>query len=757
MLLQQDDDYTAISSSVEDTIAMGVSNPALIFQMLCNKIYGFPLRTTVQEYMANARDAHREVGREDRAVRVALPNSLSPTLTITDYGPGISPDSMANVFACIGESTKRGDNIQHGGWGIGAKVGFAYSDIFYITSRYNGTSTEYMAYIGSDRLGYIDKLSSRPYAQEEGDGVTIKVPIRESDFDDVAAALLRCTYFWKVRPIVTNAPPSLTKLFDRYHPCSDNTGVFSLSPVLSPELHSMITGEGPKPLIVVDGIIYGTVSEERLPDICDKLLPNSVLNFGVGELDLSISREGVQYTEHTMSAIRETVYTGTQNDDQTALSDFLHLVDPYSLQNTISNVLASNSGVSSVASSAVSAICWGNFDLEYRPSYLPTNGLLRLKIPKGWTAYRTSRSDIRYGWATPSLIRSGYIVLNSELKYIVDDRATENISSIMLKRMADEDSKDNIYIILKPSIVHQTLHEAKHIWAEFLEAVGGTYLSQYEKTKKRSTVRSRSSRAHNKTCVFTVGRSNRGGRKAEPSSIDALFGQVVMGHTVVVAYKGRSYSQTIEECFFEARQTQDNDISFFLVNDRSVLDWLVSEDTNIITVDKLRHRNLRYRRNTNYEYLKKFAECNRKLNMLEYQYGPAVGLSIYGRYSEHSLRLDNEVLDAIDVEEVKDPYLKLVLEYRRLLADLWYLHRSHVDGSTTRGGMSTINNIVAPNNRSHPFLADLYLDAYHEYPFLWVLGQRRLYGDMIQKTIESEIVPYINMKYKESQYVQQYR
>jgi len=94
----------------------GIKNPAIIFDILCNKLYKNPLKTLIQEYMSNARDSHREAGCSDKPIKVILPTYIDPHIKIIDYGVGISPERMSTVFIFLGESTKNIDNVQTGGF-----------------------------------------------------------------------------------------------------------------------------------------------------------------------------------------------------------------------------------------------------------------------------------------------------------------------------------------------------------------------------------------------------------------------------------------------------------------------------------------------------------------------------------------------------------------------------------------------------------------------------------------------------------------
>lgn len=295
-------DFEVISSGAKESYDMGVKSPAIIFDILCNRTYRYPLRTMIQEYMSNARDAHREVGKDDVPIDVTLPTVLEPNLLIRDFGPGISPQRMQDVFIYLGASTKRGSNLEHGGFGIGAKIAFAYTDSFGITTFIDGIARVYMAYKGDDGIGHIDLLTE--YETEEVDGTQISIAIKSSDHREASACVIRACYFWDVTPIFHNL---------RYDLSSDkclSTKLDSPYYVPTKKERSYIERfyselDESKVHVILDGILYGPVSSS---EIDTKAFNNpTFLIFQTGELELSVSREGLQYNQKTVDAINKLV------------------------------------------------------------------------------------------------------------------------------------------------------------------------------------------------------------------------------------------------------------------------------------------------------------------------------------------------------------------------------------------------------------------------------------------------------------------
>jgi HSP90 family molecular chaperone len=99
---------------------MGISGAAkaIVIKHLISA-YGLPETACLREYTSNARDSHIEAG-VTRPVEVTTPSALAQSLTVRDYGVGLSRQEL-KMFGQFGESSKRDTNDQIGGFGIGSK------------------------------------------------------------------------------------------------------------------------------------------------------------------------------------------------------------------------------------------------------------------------------------------------------------------------------------------------------------------------------------------------------------------------------------------------------------------------------------------------------------------------------------------------------------------------------------------------------------------------------------------------------------
>lgn len=306
-------DISTESSKVLLEESFGVGNVGLIFEILRNKMYKNPIVAIAREISCNARDAHREVGKQDVPIEIHLPNAFSPQYKVRDFGPGISPERMSKVFIQYATSTKREDNLQTGGFGLGAKTPFSYADTFTIVTITDSIKRTYHAYIDESLVGKMSLVSEDK--TEEPNGTTIVVPVAKKDFKEFIDATVATTEYWDVKPNLIGVSPtpkyknqkilysgSGWALYAR-----ENTGYYNNSSY-SYNYSGYGYNSNPKSdsFVVIDGIGYAIESDSlaKLSSFHRNLLSNPLhFYFSNGELSLSASRDSIHYDEKTQKAI----------------------------------------------------------------------------------------------------------------------------------------------------------------------------------------------------------------------------------------------------------------------------------------------------------------------------------------------------------------------------------------------------------------------------------------------------------------------
>jgi hypothetical protein len=299
-------EFDVIKSKQYDTLTCGIEDEGIIFDILCNKMYEQPLKTAIQEYMCNARDSHREAGIPDTPIKIILPTPYAPILKIIDYGVGISPDRIKNVFLYLGKSTKCENNIETGGYGVGSKIGWAYASVFTVITIYDNIKYTYLAYIGENNIGKLDLLDKENV--NSGNSTTIELSILPEDVKSVEQYVYIASHFWKVRPIIVGASSDYDEIPDEYNYNSGDVKILNTSKISYSDRHKLYLMDGSSVNCVVDGILYKNI-DKNIPEL-DILFDmtswdSMFIFFDVGEVDIAVNREGLQYTKKTISAITE--------------------------------------------------------------------------------------------------------------------------------------------------------------------------------------------------------------------------------------------------------------------------------------------------------------------------------------------------------------------------------------------------------------------------------------------------------------------
>jgi len=291
-----------ISTETANTLSsssFGIGDAGVILEILRTKIYKNPILAICREITCNARDAHREVGTPNKPIEIHLPHHWSTNLIIKDYGPGISPDRMENIFVNFGSSTKRLDNVQTGGFGLGAKTPFAYSDIFTIRTVFNGVKYVYSAYIDESKVGKMTLLHQDK--TDEPNSTAIEIPVLKNDYETFAKQIVNVTQHWDVKPNIHGDTIPAWKLYT-YNYSGDGWKY------PQPEKY-IYYYNSPKPLAIVDGIPYSIDPYNGISQANDQ--QKTVLNIGfhiwfnVGELSLAASRDNIHYDDNTQKIILE--------------------------------------------------------------------------------------------------------------------------------------------------------------------------------------------------------------------------------------------------------------------------------------------------------------------------------------------------------------------------------------------------------------------------------------------------------------------
>ena len=161
---------------------------------LLSGIYKYPIDALVREYLTNMFDAYVALLKVNPTAQIippilSAPGTLSSELVFKDFGIGMSFDHVWEVYAQYGNSTKNGSNDEVGGFGLGSKTAFCYNNgaAWTIESRHAGQKHVFSAFVGEDGIPNMAHVTTIP--TQEHSGVTIKIPIRRQDYEEVRSVI----------------------------------------------------------------------------------------------------------------------------------------------------------------------------------------------------------------------------------------------------------------------------------------------------------------------------------------------------------------------------------------------------------------------------------------------------------------------------------------------------------------------------------------------------------------------------------------
>ena len=311
-----------------------IAQTSKMFKILSDSLYSDKVMAAIRELSTNAYDSHISAGNKN-PFKVTLPTAANPVFMVRDYGTGLSQEDMEDLYTTYGASNKNDSNDFVGCLGLGSKSPFAYTKSFTTASYYNGKKYTYIAAIDESVVPTLNLFNTSHTS--EPNGLEISFAVKQHDFQEFTDKAKRIFHYFRMKPIIEGGIG--TNLHD--HKYSNTSIVISGqgwrvcrlnndNSYFPSNYHRIDSG-----IVAIMGNIAYPVQtaqivgqeKEEMPDHIQKWnrafqkadidswksfvgeIINSglylELDFGIGELEMDVSREGLQYTKDVVKTLRK--------------------------------------------------------------------------------------------------------------------------------------------------------------------------------------------------------------------------------------------------------------------------------------------------------------------------------------------------------------------------------------------------------------------------------------------------------------------
>lgn len=324
------------SRGVQSESQFSIQQSSKMFKILSDSLYRDKVMAVIRELSTNAYDAHI-AAKNPNPFHVHLPCQNDPNFRVRDFGTGLSKQDMEKLYTTYGASNKHTSNDFVGCLGLGSKSPFAYAKSFTSVSYFNGTQYTYIASIDETGVPVLNLMHTNP--TNEPNGLEISFAVHRVDFNDFSQKAMRVFHYFKQKPVIKGghgidpykfSNTNIVLSGDDWKICSINS-----SQNIFPNQYNKINSS----VIAVMGNIAYPVEVSHLLGQNDNVVQTSTnaniqrwnervkkedvdswktfissiqqhgfyleIDFNIGELEMDIGREGLQYTKDVIRVLRE--------------------------------------------------------------------------------------------------------------------------------------------------------------------------------------------------------------------------------------------------------------------------------------------------------------------------------------------------------------------------------------------------------------------------------------------------------------------
>lgn len=321
MRIHEQDQNLVDSGNTKATKQFQITANGTAFQILSSGLYSDKIMAVIRELSCNAYDSHVAAKKKSVPIKVTMPTVENPVFKVQDFGTGLDDEQVTSLYTNYFASDKRDDNAQIGGFGLGSKSPFAYTDSFTVTAIKNGVCRIYSAYLTAGAPA-ITQLSEEPTS--EPNGVEVSMLVKPSDIDEFhVKANIAYTWF-DVKPDVYNLMPAKKPIVRSYSyesqylaiPSTDHTAYRKVQSTYSSQHEAVvIMGNVCYPLNVSAVAGQNTNLVKFLNQYVELRIP-------IGSVNVAASREELQYDPASLEFLKNLI-----NDEYAAFVTFVKSFD----------------------------------------------------------------------------------------------------------------------------------------------------------------------------------------------------------------------------------------------------------------------------------------------------------------------------------------------------------------------------------------------------------------------------------------------
>lgn len=253
-----------------------------ITTLLTSNLYSKPEESFLREIVSNAWDSQIEADTTNIPILVKVDSDY---IIIRDFGTGISPQKMEDIYCKIGSSTKRDSNDYIGAFGIGKYAPLACSNTVFLTSYYNKKMYDYIMIKNGNTIttNLVNTLDT-----EELNGFSVKINIKSEKVVPYLNTLMAFPNIYIDYKNYNYLETLKTKKYKTFSVYSYNTSIYKilLGNVMYPLDHTKISYK----------------YKDFINNISNRYF---LIHFNIGELDITPNREEIIYNEKSIKTIEK--------------------------------------------------------------------------------------------------------------------------------------------------------------------------------------------------------------------------------------------------------------------------------------------------------------------------------------------------------------------------------------------------------------------------------------------------------------------